>query len=632
MALNKVAPTSAAPITRVEGGDAKLNAQSSTGRTAEGIFTVASSHYGALTGPSNDRHSRTHRRSDGMLGCRFLSSPERTVSDTHGRVCLGLHRNPTSVVSAAATCSDENDIDVTVDKDDVASVNGDDLERRDLANSEYSDGFGLETEDCIIAKEARYSNPAPSSSVHGESSPVAREAGKFKPPRGQPRSTFKVSFGPTPSYDIYLVPGSQPDSITLHRKRSLYSMKTGRAKHDKSGSKPSEHVEQRQGLSCSLVAHNGCQPHTPNPAVRHSAGVSGSGAGLARSASANPIHDSSDVKPGSGSKRGGRTDCSQPVENSPMSPAESFATGSRYKTSVSFRGTSATSGGCIRYSDLKSVSNEEETSRPISPGGLVSLLSADRLVPSSNQSAPPHRRHAPALNQPTPSRGRRTPSPYQPSSSQSGPTPSPYNPKPSQSGRTLSTYQSTHQNRPTLSPYQPIPSQSRLTPSPNEPKTSKSRQIPSHHPPPPSQSRLTPSPMYPTSSVGMMTCSFNPTRPSSGRLAPSPRAEVTSLTRIQDPHSQRFTRQIRVAKILLMVTGGFLLCFLPFWGLTLAYMASPHLDWHLNPVQSMFISMLYQSYFINNALNPVLFAIYSPEFRKECGVLLGHFCKRFCGK
>ncbi|KAL8601274.1 hypothetical protein ACOMHN_003218 [Nucella lapillus] len=107
--------------------------------------------------------------------------------------------------------------------------------------------------------------------------------------------------------------------------------------------------------------------------------------------------------------------------------------------------------------------------------------------------------------------------------------------------------------------------------------------------------------------------------------------KLSASVRVQNSHNARFSRQIRVAKLLLVVTGTFLMSFVPFWALTVVYMVKPHLDWQLSLHHRMFMSVLYQSYFINNAANPVLFALYSPEFRSECRLLLKNLKQKFCG-
>ncbi|KAK7508667.1 hypothetical protein BaRGS_00000233 [Batillaria attramentaria] len=127
-----------------------------------------------------------------------------------------------------------------------------------------------------------------------------------------------------------------------------------------------------------------------------------------------------------------------------------------------------------------------------------------------------------------------------------------------------------------------------------------------------------------------------PSTNSNNRVKPtrSPTIKINgrNFNSMPETHTLRFTKQIRVAKLLLMVTGVFLLSYLPFWVVTFLFMVWPHLDWDQGPVGTVFLSMMYQSYFINNAANPILYAIYSPEFRKESAHLLRLVKQKLCGR
>ena len=588
MALNKVAPIStASAVTSPEG------------RATEGIFTTAIDHSEAWAQPGNGhgRKWETQRRhSNGTLVGRgpFLS-PERTAAAVRGRGRrTGIHLSPPSEVSDTVTCSDENDIDVTVDKED------DDLQRRGLVDDvleevhEAADGIGLDPE----AREAKRLNPAPPFGVGSEKSRVARP-----PTRGQPRSEFMVSFGPAPSYDIFIVSSSinissgRPDSaVTLRRKRSLYSMNTAERASEKRKrtGRPSGHAQQcRLVEPCCGFATCSCSYalHAPGPSARDRPAVNGPGPAMARPASDSSIHGPADTgTPGPGCEPADRTGRTQPVENSQMSPAAGSSRDSMSEACVSFREACETPVFVISDSDRKVSSNREAANRALA-SSVQATPSVSTCTPSPSQATCVNRQ--PLYLSPATLLSRQPPLPSQATClSRQPPSPSHATP---------------------FSRQQPSPSQATFL---------------SRQPPFPSQatclSRQRPSPRSPTTSFrSVPTTSF--TSRASGR-ARSLAAQVP-----RDPHSLRFSRQIRVAKILLMVTGGFLLCFLPFWALTLAYMVCPHLDWRLDPVLNVFVSILYQSYFINNALNPVLFALYSPEFRKECAVLLKNVWKRFGG-
>ncbi len=79
-------------------------------------------------------------------------------------------------------------------------------------------------------------------------------------------------------------------------------------------------------------------------------------------------------------------------------------------------------------------------------------------------------------------------------------------------------------------------------------------------------------------------------------------------------------RERKAAKTLAIVTGAFIACWLPFFILAL-FMAIYH-DWHFNPHLVSFF--LWLGYF-NSTLNPIIYTIFSPEFRTA-------FKRILCGK
>ncbi|KAK6175053.1 hypothetical protein SNE40_013591 [Patella caerulea] len=87
-------------------------------------------------------------------------------------------------------------------------------------------------------------------------------------------------------------------------------------------------------------------------------------------------------------------------------------------------------------------------------------------------------------------------------------------------------------------------------------------------------------------------------------------------------------RQIFIAKILCLITGFFIVSWLPFWVINMCYLYIPDLDSRLNKVEVAVIHTLYHLYFLNNAINPVLYAIYSAQFRRHCKNIFQSFWLR----
>ena len=379
------------------------------GRATEGIFTTASDHSGALAQPGNGhcrkwetqrRHTNgtlvgrgpfcSPERTAAAVGREPFFSPERTAAALRGRGRReGIRLSPPPEVSDTVTCSDENDIDVTVDKED------DDLQRRGIVDDvleevhEAADGIGLDPE----AREAKQLNPAPPFDVGSEKSCVVRAL-----PRGQPRSKFMVSFGPAPSYDIFIVSRSinissgRPDpAVTLRRKRSLhYSMTTAEraSRKRKRNGRPSGHAQQCPLVEpCCGFATCSCSyaNHAPGPSARDRPAVNGPGPAMARPASASSIHGPADTgTPGPGCQSAGRTDCTQPVENCPMSPAAGSARDSMSEACVSFREPCETPGIYVSDSDRKISSNREATNRALTSSGQATPSVSTR-TPSPSQ-------------------------------------------------------------------------------------------------------------------------------------------------------------------------------------------------------------------------------------------------------
>ena len=79
-------------------------------------------------------------------------------------------------------------------------------------------------------------------------------------------------------------------------------------------------------------------------------------------------------------------------------------------------------------------------------------------------------------------------------------------------------------------------------------------------------------------------------------------------------------RERKAAKTLAIVTGAFIACWLPFF--ILALIMAIFKSWHFNPHLVAFF--LWLGYF-NSTLNPIIYTIFSPEFRTA-------FKRILCGK
>lgn len=94
----------------------------------------------------------------------------------------------------------------------------------------------------------------------------------------------------------------------------------------------------------------------------------------------------------------------------------------------------------------------------------------------------------------------------------------------------------------------------------------------------------------------------------------------TTISRRKNQNSADSKRERKAAKTLAIITGAFVCCWLPFFILAVLIPACDHCD--ISPLAMSFC--LWLGYF-NSTLNPIIYTIFSPEFRHAFKRLL---CRR----
>lgn len=94
----------------------------------------------------------------------------------------------------------------------------------------------------------------------------------------------------------------------------------------------------------------------------------------------------------------------------------------------------------------------------------------------------------------------------------------------------------------------------------------------------------------------------------------------TTISRRKTQNSADSKRERKAAKTLAIITGAFVCCWLPFFILAVLIPACDHCD--ISPLAMSFC--LWLGYF-NSTLNPIIYTIFSPEFRHAFKRLL---CRR----
>ena len=125
------------------------------------------------------------------------------------------------------------------------------------------------------------------------------------------------------------------------------------------------------------------------------------------------------------------------------------------------------------------------------------------------------------------------------------------------------------------------------------------------------------SPTPPSKSVAIQTSSTTPTQ---HQPPLRPAAQQTAETVKKKRETLEAKRERKAAKTLAIITGAFVVCWLPFFVCALLMPIFPH--WVFD--ETMLSVFLWLGYF-NSTLNPIIYTIFSPEFRQA-------FKRLLCGK
>ncbi|KAL3890751.1 hypothetical protein ACJMK2_003115 [Sinanodonta woodiana] len=85
------------------------------------------------------------------------------------------------------------------------------------------------------------------------------------------------------------------------------------------------------------------------------------------------------------------------------------------------------------------------------------------------------------------------------------------------------------------------------------------------------------------------------------------------------------TKNIRVSKILLVVTVFFVLSFTPFLSIELVALSDERLIENLDNTSTVLYQLFWRSYAINFVVNPFIYSVMDTKFRMQCKSFL---CKR----
>ncbi|CAG5134707.1 unnamed protein product, partial [Candidula unifasciata] len=101
----------------------------------------------------------------------------------------------------------------------------------------------------------------------------------------------------------------------------------------------------------------------------------------------------------------------------------------------------------------------------------------------------------------------------------------------------------------------------------------------------------------------------------------------------EQPSKRSSQRQIRVGKtttVLFAVTLAYILSFLPY--LTVMVMRSiiKDLEENLSPVGELAYKLCVKSFFINNAINPIIYSFLNQAFRQDAKQMFSRMCSKFC--
>lgn len=101
----------------------------------------------------------------------------------------------------------------------------------------------------------------------------------------------------------------------------------------------------------------------------------------------------------------------------------------------------------------------------------------------------------------------------------------------------------------------------------------------------------------------------------------------------EQPSKRSSQRQIRVGKtttVLFAVTLAYILSFLPY--LTVMVMRSiiKDLEENLSPVGELAYKLCVKSFFINNAINPIIYSFLNQAFRQDAKQMFSRMCGKFC--
>ena len=110
------------------------------------------------------------------------------------------------------------------------------------------------------------------------------------------------------------------------------------------------------------------------------------------------------------------------------------------------------------------------------------------------------------------------------------------------------------------------------------------------------------------------------TRPITRRITSVAAAAVAAASNTNRRRNIESRRERKAAKTLAIITGAFVVCWLPFFVCALLMPLRP--DWVFD--ETMLSVFLWLGYF-NSTLNPIIYTIFSPEFRQA-------FKRLLCGK
>ncbi|XP_048247797.1 orexin receptor type 2-like [Haliotis rufescens] len=101
-------------------------------------------------------------------------------------------------------------------------------------------------------------------------------------------------------------------------------------------------------------------------------------------------------------------------------------------------------------------------------------------------------------------------------------------------------------------------------------------------------------------------------------------ADKSSSIKDTKKKSNKFIRSSRMTLMMLAVTVVFIIGYMPHFGLQITRQILPDFTdaLHCNHVGLVFYAFFLRSYFLNSAVNPIIYSFYNKRFRQECVTLL----------